>query len=72
MTKNRCVIEDDIFGYDRYFGLCSKYIDLVEDEFGELVEDGASKSKIRTAFAKMTKQKRVNRILLNAFVDSIA
>ena len=72
MTKNRCVIEDDIFGYDRYFGLCSKYIDLVEDEFGELVEDGASKSKIKTAFAKMTKQKRVNRILLNAFVDSIA
>jgi hypothetical protein len=72
MNKNRCLIEDNIFGYDRYFGLCTKYMDIVEDEFGELVEDGASKGKIKTAFAKMTKAKRVNRILLNAFVDAIA
>jgi len=72
MTKNRAIIEDKIFGYDRYFGLCTKYMDIVEDEFGELVEDGASKGKIKTAFAKMTKAKRVNRVLLNAFVDSIA
>lgn len=72
MNKNRCLIEDKVFGYDRYFGLCTKYMDIVEDEFGELVEDGASKSKIKTAFAKMTKAKRVNRILLNAFVDAIA
>lgn len=72
MNKNRALIEDGIFGYDRYFGLCTKYMDIVEDEFGELVEDGASKSKIKTAFAKMTKAKRVNRILLNAFVDAIA
>lgn len=72
MNKNRAIIEDNIFGYDRYFGLCTKYIDIVEDEFGEMVEDGASKGKIKTAFAKMTKAKRVNRILLNAFVDSIA
>jgi len=72
MTKNRAIIEDKIFGYDRYFGLCTKYMDIIEDEFGELVEDGASKGKIKTAFAKMTKAKRVNRVLLNAFVDSIA
>jgi hypothetical protein len=72
MSKNRAIIEDKIFGYDRYFGLCTKYMDIIEDEFGELVEDGASKGKIKTAFAKMTKAKRVNRVLLNAFVDSIA
>ena len=72
MTKNRCLIEDGIFGYDRYFGLCTKYMDIVEDEFGDLVEDGATKNKIKTAFAKASKQKRVNRILLNAFVDAIA
>jgi hypothetical protein len=72
MNKQRAIIEDSIFGYDRYFGLCTKYMDVVEDEFGELVEDGASKSKLTTAFAKMTKQKRVNRIFLNAFVQSIA
>jgi hypothetical protein len=72
MNKNRAIIEDDIFGYDRYFGLCNKYMDIVENEFGEMVEDGASKGKLKTAFAKMTKAKRVNRILLNAFVDSIA
>lgn len=72
MNKNKAIIRDDIFGYDRYFGLCQKYLDIVEDEFGEMVEDGASKSKIKTAFAKMTKAKRVNRVLLNAFVDSIA
>lgn len=72
MSKSRAIIEDKIFGYDRYFGLCAKYMDVVEDEFGELVEDGASKNKLKTAFAKITKQKRVNRIFLNAFVDSIA
>jgi hypothetical protein len=72
MTKNRCLIEDNIFGYDRYFGLCTKYMDIVENEFGELVEDGATKNKIKTAFAKASKSKRVNRILLNAFVDAIA
>jgi hypothetical protein len=72
MTKNRCLIEDNIFGYDRYFGLCTKYMDITENEFGELVEDGATKNKIKTAFAKASKSKRVNRILLNAFVDAIA
>jgi hypothetical protein len=72
MNKNRAIIEDNIFGYDRYFGLCQKYMDIVENEFGEMVEDGASKNKLKTAFAKMTKAKRVNRILLNAFVDAIA
>lgn len=72
MTKNRCLIEDGIFGYDRYFGLCTKYMDITENEFGELVEDGATKNKIKTAFAKASKSKRVNRILLNAFVDAIA
>lgn len=72
MNKNRAIIEDNVFGYDRYFGLCTKYIDIVEDEFGNMVEDGASKGKIKSAFAKMTKAKRVNRILLNAFVNSIA
>jgi hypothetical protein len=72
INKSRVIIEDKIFGYDRYFGLCSKYMDVTEDEFGELVEDGASKNKLKTAFSKMTKQKRVNRIFLNAFVDSIA
>lgn len=72
MNKNRALIEDDIFGYDRYFGLCTKYMDVVEDEFDTLVEDGANKHKLKTAFSKLTKQKRVNRILLNAFVDAIA
>lgn len=72
INKSRAIIEDKVFGYDRYFGLCAKYMDVTEDEFGELVEDGASKNKLKTAFSKMTKQKRVNRIFLNAFVDSIA
>lgn len=72
MNKSRAIIKDGIFGYDRYFGLCQKYMDVVENEFGEMVEDGASKNKLKTAFAKMTKAKRVNRILLNAFVDAIA
>ena len=72
LNKNRAIIHDNIFGYDRYFGLCQKYMDVVENDLGEMVEDGASKNKIKTAFAKMTKSKRVNRILLNAFVDAIA
>ncbi len=72
LNKNKAIIQDNLFGYDRYFGLCQKYMDIVEDEFGEMVEDGASRNKIKTAFAKMAKAKRVNRILLNAFVDAIA
>ena len=46
LNKNRCLVEDNIFGYDRYFGLCTKYMDIVEDEFGEMVEDGASKNNM--------------------------
>ena len=72
MNNSRCLIEDDVFGYDRYFGLCSKYMDVTEDDLGNLVEDGASKGKLKTAFAKLSKQKRVNRILLNGFIDAIA
>lgn len=72
IQDKRVIIEDGIFGYDRYFGLCAKYMDVIEDELDELVEDGATKSKIKTAFTKASKQKRVNRILLNAFVDAIA
>lgn len=72
LNKNRVIVEDNIFGYDRYFGLCAKYMDVVENEFGEMVEDGATKNKLKTAFSKMTKARRVNRILLNAFVDAIA
>jgi hypothetical protein len=72
MNNGRCVIEDNVFGYDRYFGLCAKYMDVTEDDLGNLVEDGASKGKLKTAFAKLSKQKRVNRILLNGFIDAIA
>jgi len=72
MNNNRCLIEDKVFGYDRYFGLCSKFMDVTEDELGNLVEDGANKGKLKTAFAKLAKSKRVNRILLNGFVDAIA
>ena len=72
MNNNRCLIEDNVFGYDRYFGLCSKFMDISENGLDELIEDGANKHKLKSAFSKLAKSKRVNRILLNGFIDAIA
>jgi hypothetical protein len=72
LTKNRALVEDNILGYDRYFGLCVGSIDVQENDFDRLLDEDATTNQIRSAFSKVSKQKRVNRIFLNAFVDAIA
>jgi hypothetical protein len=72
LTDKRVIIEDNVFGYDRFFGLCSKNIDIEDEDFNEVVGDFTNKNQLKSAFSRVNKGKRVNRIMLNAFVESIA
>lgn len=60
----------DVFGYDAYFLLRSKSINIIDDEFE--VEEDANKNKLAREFGKYSKNKRVSRILLDNFVKAVA
>jgi len=56
-------------GYDAYFGLSSTV--LAQDaEFD--VDDGATKAKIKTAFVKSLKTKKLNKKVLGEFISLVA
>jgi len=56
-------------GYDAYFGLsCTALAQDVEFE----VDDGASKAKIKSAFAKSLKTKKLNKKVLGEFISLVA
>jgi hypothetical protein len=55
-------------GYTSYFGMLNSSLN-VDTNFD--VEDGASKSKIKSAFIKNLKSKSMNKKVLNQFVDLI-
>ena len=56
-------------GYDAYFGLsCSALAQDVEFE----VDEGASKAKIKSAFAKSLKTKKLNKKVLGEFISLVA
>ena len=56
-------------GYDTYFGLSSSALSQ-ESDFE--VDDGASKAKIKSAFVKSLKTKKLNKKVLGEFVELIA
>ena len=56
-------------GYDQFNVIPSSSLSQ-DEEF--IVEDGASKAQIKTAFTKMLNKKRTNKKLLSSFVDLIA
>ena len=70
--RNKCLITDGVYGYDRYFTLYDKSLDIDDLDLDEVVVDGSDARKIQGAFTKVSKQKRVNRVLLNSFVDAMA
>ena len=56
-------------GYDAYFGLsCTALAQDVEFE----VDEGASKAKIKSAFAKSLKTKKLNKKVLGEFISLVA
>ena len=56
-------------GYHTYFGLSSNALSSNSDFE---VDDGASKSKIKSAFAKSLKSKKMNKKVLGEFIELIA
>ena len=67
-TKDKCYITTD-GGYHSYFGILSS--SLFNDESFE-VEDDASKSRIKNAFIKSLKNKKLNKKILGEFIDLVA
>ena len=56
-------------GYDAYFGLsCSALAQDVEFD----VDEGASKAKIKSAFVKSLKTKKLNKKVLGEFISLVA
>ena len=56
-------------GYDAYFGLSSN--SLSQDSEFE-VDEGASKAKIKSAFVKSLKVKKLNKKVLGEFISLVA
>ena len=56
-------------GYDAYFGMsCAALAQDVEFD----VDEGATKSKIKSAFAKSLKTKKLNKKVLGEFISLVA
>ena len=55
-------------GYDAYFGMSSATLSQ-ESEFD--VDDGATKAKIKSAFAKSLKTKKLNKKVLGEFISLV-
>ena len=55
-------------GYDAYFGMSANA--LAQDSEFE-VEEGASKAKIKSAFAKSLKTKKLNKKVLGEFISLV-
>ena len=59
----------DCAGYDSYFGISTQ--NLSKDSIFD-VDEGATKAKIKSAFIKSLKTKKLNKKVLNEFVELIA
>ena len=59
----------DAAGYDSYFGISTQ--NLSKDSIFD-VDEGATKAKIKSAFIKSLKTKKLNKKVLNEFVELIA
>ena len=73
MIRFRMIGENSSFtiknsGYHAYFGLSSTTLSQ-ESEFN--VDDGASKAKIKSAFVKSLKTKKLNKKVLGEFISLV-
>ena len=58
-----------VAGYDAYFGIAAQSLNN-DSQFD--VEEGATKAKIKSAFIKSLKTKKLNKKVLNEFVELIS
>jgi hypothetical protein len=65
-TKSFCIKNS---GYDAYFGICSTVLSK-DTEFE--VDEGATKAKIKSAFVKSLKTKKLNKKVLGEFISLVA
>jgi len=69
--KNKFWIEKGT-AYDELYIINSKGLEIDGVDHINEVEAGASKSELRKALKKNTKNKLQNRVMLNAFIEKIA
>ena len=69
-TKEKVCTFDNVLGYDQYYLLKAKQVDIETEEFE--VEDDASKGKLTQAFKKHSKSKKLNKTLLTNFGKAVA
>ena len=55
--------------YSSYFGLSSS---IINDDASFSVDEGATKAKIKTAFMKSLKTKKMNKKILSEFIELVA
>jgi len=67
--KNRLAVADS-FGYDEYYVIPTGNLSLEDEELA--VSSEMTKGRMAKAFAKHMKNKTLNRVLLNKFVNQIA
>ena len=67
--KRERAVSVDMRGYAKYFGLSSASL---SNETDFEVDEGATKAKIKSAFMKSLKTKKLNKKVLGEFVELIA
>jgi hypothetical protein len=65
--KNKSIVMKMV-GYDAYFGICS---DALSSDTSFDVDEGASKAKIKSAFIKSLKTKKLNKKVLGEFISLV-
>jgi len=71
--KNKCVIQNNVLGYNEYYVLrAGSNLETEGDNKLDGLDLGASKGKIGSAFKQDAKSKKVNKVLLTSFGKAVA
>ena len=71
ILKEKKVFDFAFRGYDRHFMAKTNDMVIKENDYLSKLDDGASTTKISTAFKRMNRGNSVNKVLLNGFIDEI-
>ena len=70
MTREKVCTFDNVLGYNQFYILKAKQMDIETEEFE--VEEDATKGKLTQAFKKHSKSKKLNKTLLTNFGKAVA
>jgi len=71
--KNKCVIKENALGYDEFYVVKNgKTLSTEAEDLLDTLEEDASKGKIGSAFKRMSKSKKTNKVLLTRFGKAVA